>query len=108
MEEANAILRKIFISNEKKQITNQFISQKAVQEFTSFLSNDKVPSKNKIELLSIIKEKFTEYRMLIEYFSVINSKSIYIHLIEVYLSEKSDNKLKEAILDFIDAILIHI
>ena len=108
MEDANAILRKIFVSNEKKQITNQLISQDAVQEFTNFLSNDKVLPNIKVELLTLLKEKFSEYRMLVEYFSTINSKSIYIHLIENYISEKADNKLRDAILDFIDAILIHI
>ena len=108
MEDAKAILKKIFVSNEKNQITNQLISQEAIQEFINYLSNDNVLLKTKIDLLTILKEKFMEYRMLIEYFSTINHKSIYIYLIEIYISEKNDNQLRDVILDFIDAIVINI
>ena len=108
MEDAKAILKKIFVSNEKNQITNQLISQEAIQEFINYLSNDNVLLKTKVDLLTILKEKFMEYRMLIEYFSTINHKSIYIYLIEIYISEKNDNQLREVILDFIDAIVINI
>ena len=92
MEDAKAILKKIFVSNEKNQITNQLISQEAIQEFINYLSNDNVLLKTKVDLLTILKEKFMEYRMLIEYFSTINHKSIYIYLIEIYISEKNDNR----------------
>ena len=108
MEDAKAILKKIFVSNEKNQITNQLISQEAIQEFINYLSNDNVLLKTKVDLLTILKEKFMEYRMLIEYFSTINHKSIYIYLIEIYISEKNDNQLRDVILDFIDAIVINI
>ena len=44
MEDAKAILKKIFVSNEKNQITNQLISQEAIQEFINYLSQILFPA----------------------------------------------------------------
>ena len=108
MEDANSLMKKIFIFTEKGTLTNQLINSEAVSVFIDAITNEQLSAGVKVDLIGKLREMFREYRMLTEYFSKINSKSIYIYLIDLYLQEKNNSSLQKAILDLIDDLLINI
>ena len=99
MEDANSLMKKIFIFTEKGTLTNQLINSEAVGVFIDAITNEQLSAGVKVDFIGKLREMLREYRMLTEYFSKINSKSIYIYLIDLYLQEKNNSSLQKAILD---------
>ena len=69
MEDANSLMKKIFIFTEKGTLTNQLINSEAVGVFIDAITNEQLSAGVKVDFIGKLREMFREYRMLTEYFS---------------------------------------
>ena len=109
MEEENENpLDLIFQINNEGETTEEFQDIQQIPEFFNYLKNPDIDQQKKINVIEQLQKKFNVNRYLIEYFSIYNNNSIYIFLIELFISQETTEELKIALINFISIIINNI
>ena len=101
-------LYNIFIKNPKGALTEEIDSIKNIPFFFNFLSNEKVKEDSKEKVIRDLTNIIHTNRYVAEFFSSNNNKSIYIYLFDLYTNKNTSQKLKDAIISFLDELRINI
>ena len=101
-------LYNIFIKTPKGTLTEEIDSIKNIQFFFNFLNNEKKKEDIKEKVIRDLTSIIHTNRYVAEFFSSHNNKSIYIYLFDLYTNKNTSQKLKDAIISFLDELRINI
>ena len=107
-EEVEDPLYLIFKKNSDGETTEELENIQKIPEFFNYLKNFEIPQQKKIYIIEQLQKKFNVNRYLMEYFSEIENKSIYIFIFDLFLSQEVTEELKLALLNFISQLINNI
>ena len=93
-----------------KKVNNEIIEEidsiNNISNFFEFITSTKTPEDSKIGVLENITIIFKNNKYICDFFSSYNNKSIYLYLFDIYLSKDSSDKLKTAIVNLLNELLL--
>ena len=101
----NNPLNSIFITDSQGKTTSEIESLKHINGFFEYLKEPNIDNDNKSLIIDQFTKKVKDNRYISEYFSSYENKSIYLYLFDLYISNKSSEKLKSVILKLIDVLI---
>ena len=101
-------LYNIFIKTPKGSLTEEIDSVKNIQFFFNYLKDEKKKDESKEKIIRELTNIIHTNRYVSEFFSSHDNKSIYIYLFDLYANNNTSQKLKDAIISFLDQIRINI
>ena len=101
-------LKSIFIKDQNGKLSHEIDSIKNIHSFFDFIKDDKIKEDSKIKVLDELKSKIHSNRLISEFFSYHENKSIYIYLFDLYINKNSSDKLKNSIQSLIEELCLNI
>ena len=98
----------IFVKQSNGKLSDEITDIKNISNFFKYLKDDKINSDSKIKVLDEFKNKIKTNRFISEFFSEYESKSIYIHLFDLFIKKSSTDKLKSSIRSLIEELCLNI
>ena len=104
----NDPLLTIFKNTSKDEYIEVINSIENIPNFFTFISNETISETEKIGVLENFLLIIKKNRYICEFFSYFKNKSIYIYLFDIYLSEKSSEKLKTSIINLLNELILNL
>ena len=105
----NNPLNSIFIEESQGKYSSEISSLKNINLFFEYIVNETIDNDKKSNILDEFTQKLKINRYISEYFSSYENRSIYLLLIDLYLSQKEiDSKLKSSIINLLNELRINI
>ena len=105
----NNPLNAIFIEESQGKYSSEISSLKNINLFFEYITDEKIDNDKKSSILDEFTQKLKINRYISEYFSSYENRSIYLLLIDLYLSQKEiDSKLKSSIINLLNELRINI
>ena len=101
-------LEKIFIKHSTGKLCDEINNMNSIPNFFKFIKDEKISNESKIKVLEELNNKIKKNRLLSEFFSEYDNKSIYLHLFDLYTNKNTNDKLKLLITSFIEELCNHI
>ena len=97
-------LENIFIKHSTGKLCDEINNMNNIPNFFKYIKDDKINNESKIKVLEELNNKIKKNRLLSEFFSEYNNKSIYLHLFDLYTNKNTNDKLKLLITSFIEEL----
>ena len=101
-------LTNIFIKHSTGKLGDEINNMNNIPNFFKFIKDEKISCDSKIKVLKELNNKIKANRLLSEFFSEYDNKSIYLHLFDLYIKKNASEKLKSTITSFIEELCNHI
>ena len=98
----------IFVKQSNGKLSDEITDIKYISNFFKYLKDDKINSDSKMKVLDEFKNKIKTNRFISEFFSEYESKSIYIHLFDLFIKKSTTDKLKSSIRSLIEELCLNI
>ena len=101
-------LYNVFLKNTEGKLSEEIENINNIPYFFNFLKNDKIPDKEKQDVLLEFKNIIEINRNISPFFASNNSKSIYLYLFDLYSKKNTSESLKQEIIFLIEVLLRNI
>jgi len=92
----------------KGKCTEEINSINKIDTFFKYILDDKIPSKNRCQVIEELINKLKVNQYLCEYFSSFENQSIYIFLIQLYINKSNSPDLRNSIINLINELKINL
>lgn len=92
----------------KGKCTEEINSINKIDNFFKYILDEKIPSKNRCQVIEELINKLKVNQYLCEYFSSFENQSIYIFLIQLYINKSNSPDLRISIINLINELKINL
>ena len=92
----------------KGKCTEEINSMNKIDSFFKYILDEKIPSKNRCQVIEELINKIKVNQYLCEYFSSFDNQSIYIVLSQLYINKSTSPDLKTSIINLINELKINL